>query len=250
VSISERYRQQYPWRPWGRIYPLLGNLSGQVVLDLGCGIGDQAADLARLGAEVIGVELNESLVKVARAREIPRARFVCADLSSLALNDVHANGIWLGFAAAYFPRIGEELDRWSRSLVPGGWIAVTEVDDLFGHEPLEPRYRELIEEYYARSLQEGLHAFRSRDRVHEALVSRGWQIEVQDEFPDLELSFEGLADDAVLSAWRARLDLMMPRFVERFGEDASAFRDAFLDCLASKTHRSQARVWFLMARRP
>ena len=82
MSVTEMYRQQYPWRPWDRIYPLLGNLSGQLVLDLGCGIGDQAADLARLGAEVIGVDMNESLVEVARAREIPRARFVRASASS------------------------------------------------------------------------------------------------------------------------------------------------------------------------
>ena len=250
MSLSELYRQQYPWRPWDQIYRLLGNLTGQVVLDLGCGIGDQAADLARLGADVIGVDGNESLVEVARAREIPRARFVCADLSSFDLTGDHADGIWLSFTVAYFPRIEEALDSWSRWLVPGGWMAVTEVDDLFGHEPLEQRYRKLIEEYYARSLEEGLYAFRSCDRLRDALVSRGWKIDVQEEFPDLELSFEGSADDAVLSAWQTRLDLMLPRFVERFGEEATGLRDAFLHCLASSEHQSRACVWFLMVRRP
>ncbi len=33
MSLNELYRQQYPWRPWDQIYRLLGDLTGQVVLE-------------------------------------------------------------------------------------------------------------------------------------------------------------------------------------------------------------------------
>lgn len=44
------------------------NLSGKRVLDAGCGTGAAAVELARRGAEVVAVDLAESLVSVARAR--------------------------------------------------------------------------------------------------------------------------------------------------------------------------------------
>ncbi len=41
---------------------------------------------------------------------------------------------------------------------------------------------------------------------------------------------------------------MMPRFLERIRDDAVEFDSAFLECLASKEHRSRSRVWFILAR--
>jgi SAM-dependent methyltransferase len=249
-ALAEHYRRQYPWRPWREIHALLGDLRGETVLDLGAGIGDQAADLARLGAQVIGVERNEELVEVARARSIPGARFLCEDILAPALDGLRVHGIWLAFAAAYFPDFDALLARAERWLLPAGWLAIVEVDDLFGHEPLAERHRALAEAYYARSLEEGVHAFFSRGRVRAALSARGFGLEVEEELPDRELAFDGPADADVLEAWRARLEGMLPRFVERFGAEAAAFGPALLDALRSPEHRSLARVWFMLARAP
>src|SRR6202008_415509 len=41
---------------------------GDRLLDLGCGTGDLAADLARAGAEVTGIEVAEAAVERARGR--------------------------------------------------------------------------------------------------------------------------------------------------------------------------------------
>ena len=133
-------------------------------------------------------------------------------------------------------------------LKPGGWLAVTEVDDLFGHEPLHPRWSALIEKYYARSIDEGIYRFQSHARVYEVLSERGWQIDVDRKLEDDELCFVGVASSEVLEAWKARLSFMMPRFLERFGDEAMEFDSAFLECLASNEHRSRSRVWFILAR--
>ena len=50
---------------------LPGDLTGVRVLDAGCGPGDLAVALARRGADVVGVDLSESLLRVARER-MPR----------------------------------------------------------------------------------------------------------------------------------------------------------------------------------
>ena len=134
--------------------------------------------------------------------------------------------------------------------VSGIRLAITEVDDLFGHEPLHPRWVALIEKYYARSIEEGIHRFQSYAHVCQILSERGWCIDVDRKLEDDELCFVGAASSEVLEAWRTRLSFMMPRFLERFGDEAIGFDSAFLECLASKEHRSRSRVWFILARRP
>src|SRR6266850_789952 len=43
-------------------YALLGDVRGRTVLDFGCGSGQNSLLLARRGAEVIGVDISESLL--------------------------------------------------------------------------------------------------------------------------------------------------------------------------------------------
>src|SRR5262245_40954924 len=58
MDLAAYYKQQFRWRDWTRAMGALPDLSGQVVLDLGCGIGDQAELLVARGAKVRGFDLN------------------------------------------------------------------------------------------------------------------------------------------------------------------------------------------------
>ncbi len=247
VEIASR---QYRWRRWSDVYPYLGDLSGAQVADLGCGIGDQARDLSRLGAYVFGVDGNQDAIDHAKSRGIPRARFVCCDITDIKDTELKSDGVWTSFTAAYFPRFDVLTRSIDSVLKPGGWLAITEVDDLFGHEPLHSQWSTLIERYYARSIEEDLYRFQSYAHVCEVLSGRGWRIDVDRKLEDDELCFVGAASSEVLEAWKARLSFMMPRFLERFGDEAMEFDSAFLECLASKGHRSRSRVWFILARTP
>jgi len=250
MSIVKYYSRHYRWRRWSDVYPYLGDLSGAQVVDLGCGIGDQTRDLSRLGAHVFGVDGNQDAIDHAKSRGIPRARFVCCDITDIKDTGLKYDGVWTSFTAAYFPRFNVFTRSIDSVLKPGGWIAVTEVDDLFGHEPLHPRWSALVEKYYARSIQEGIYRFQSHAHVCEVLSERGWRIDVDRNLEDDELCFVGVASADVLEAWKARLSFMMPRFLERFGDEAVQFDSAFLECLASKEHRSRSRVWFILAHGP
>ena len=250
MSMVEIASRQYRWRRWSDVYPYLGDLSGEQVVDLGCGIGDQARDLSRLGACVFGVDGNQDVIDNAKSRGIPRARFVCCDITDIKDSELKYDGVWTSFTAAYFPRFDVLTRSIDMALKPGGWLAITEVDDLFGHEPLHSRWSVLAEKYYARSLDEGIYRFQSHARVYEVLSERGWQIDVDRKLEDDELCFVGVASSEVLEAWKARLSFMMPRFLERFGDEAMEFDSAFLECLVSKEHRSRSRVWFILAHKP
>jgi SAM-dependent methyltransferase len=49
-------------------YALLGDPRGRTVLDFGCGSGENSLLLARKGANVVGVDISEALIELARRR--------------------------------------------------------------------------------------------------------------------------------------------------------------------------------------
>jgi len=145
ISKAEICSRQYRWRRWSDVYPHLGSLTGLRIVDLGCAIGDQARDLSNLGAQVLGIDGTQDAIDHAKSRGIPRARFVCRDVRDITDSKEKYDGVWTSFTAAYFPRF-EVLIRTIDSLLKsGGWIAITEADDLFGHDPLHSRWAALIE---------------------------------------------------------------------------------------------------------
>ena len=93
MSIVEHCSRQYRWRRWSDVYPYLGDLSGAQVVDLGCGIGDQARDLSQLGAHVFGVDGNQGAIDHAKSRGIPRARFVCCDITDIKDTELKSDGV-------------------------------------------------------------------------------------------------------------------------------------------------------------
>lgn len=77
------------------IGPLLTDLAGRTVADIGCGTGRHAAPLARAGAQVVALDFSLGMLSRARARpEAKDVRFVVADLT---------RGFPLGPSA--FPRV-------------------------------------------------------------------------------------------------------------------------------------------------
>src|SRR5262245_43656181 len=70
-----------------RMFALLGDVRGTAILDLGCGEGGYARELACRGARVTGADGSQRLVEVARQRarrenlDIP---FVCANANALS----------------------------------------------------------------------------------------------------------------------------------------------------------------------
>jgi ubiquinone/menaquinone biosynthesis C-methylase UbiE len=69
-----------------RMLAMLGDVSGRTILDLGCGEGGYARELAARGARVTGVDGSARLVGVARDRSRDArvdVRFVCANANAL-----------------------------------------------------------------------------------------------------------------------------------------------------------------------
>lgn len=120
---------------------------GGPVLDVGCGTGRVAIDLASRGHEVVAVDADPELVRVlgerARERSLP-IRAIAADARSLALGSRHSLAILpmqvaqlLGGAAGRASMLASVRDH----LEPGGLLAIAladPFDDVAVEESLPP----------------------------------------------------------------------------------------------------------------
>ena len=242
MTLSDEYKRQFAWRSWSGAMDLLPPLAGKPVLDLGCGIGDQAALLATRGARVLGVDSNEELLAAARARGIPNAEFRSGDIREL--RDINlVDGIWCSFAPAYMPDLLTKLASWKQRLNPGGWVALTEVDDLFAHEPVEAQTRSLLAAYARDALAANRYDFHMGRKLRWHLERAGFTIAHSRTLVDEELCFDGPAGSDVIGAWRSRLERM--KLLKDFcGAAFEHVRDDLLAALSRADHHSLAKVYY------
>ncbi|HEY5743518.1 MAG TPA: methyltransferase domain-containing protein [Terrimicrobiaceae bacterium] len=107
----------------------LGIKKGLKVLDLGCGDGTTAIPAARLGADVLGVDIAQNLVEAGnrRAREqgLTNCRFQEGDASNLReLNDQTFDLLVSVFGAMFTPKPFEVAKEMVRVTRPGGRIVM------------------------------------------------------------------------------------------------------------------------------
>ena len=241
MGVIEGYARQYQWRSWPAIFRALPELSGQLVLDLGSGVGDVAADMSSRGAHVIGVDITEELVAFARNRAIANAEFRVGDLRNFNDPSIRADGIWSSFTAAYFPDLRNVAATWVKHLRLGGWLALTEIDDLFAHGPLSERTTRLLNGYVSESLEQSRYDFRMGRKLGCVLQEIGMKVQQEFTVPDAELSFAGPAPSEVIEAWRNRFE-RMKLLHDYCGAEFSHVRDDFLHCLSRANHECKAAV--------
>jgi len=241
MSPVAEYRQQFSWRPWNLILDEVPLQAGQTVLDLGCGVSDQAREIVSRGCKVIGLDGNQELIDAAVMKQLPNCEFRTCDLRKTANLGVKVDGLWCSFVAAYFTDLNEFLRRWAHILRGGGWIAITEIENLFGHEPLSPRTRLLLQNLAEDALVAGRYDFHMGGKLKVGLEQVGFGMSRLLTLPDKELSFQGAATPGVVDAWRRRFQ-RMPHLQALCGSEFASVQEEFLSCLSRPEHVSTAKV--------
>src|SRR5262249_34129883 len=170
--MLEKYatpRQFWDWRQYAA--HLLGDVTNKSLLDLGCGMGEEAVYLAKLGARVTAIDISEVGIRITRKRaefnhvaERVMARVMKATPTDFApesfdiihgLGILHHVGLEAGFketrrllrpgGAAIFlePMGNSRLIEWAKGWIQRKWGKKLHLRDVNDHE--EPlKYRELI----------------------------------------------------------------------------------------------------------
>lgn len=97
---------------------------GRRILDLACGPGYAAAEAARRGADVIGVDIAAAMISTAQ-QNVPTGEFHVSSAEQLPFPDDHVDGVMCGLGLPHFAdaeRVFAEVRRVTR---PDGQIAFT-----------------------------------------------------------------------------------------------------------------------------
>jgi len=99
-AVLERYRRPRGLSPKEYCFQLLGELREKTILDVGCGEGEDAMILAKLGATVTGLDVSPGAIALAKERAAlngvsDRTRFVCAALNGGDLPPGSFDVIWI-----------------------------------------------------------------------------------------------------------------------------------------------------------
>jgi demethylmenaquinone methyltransferase / 2-methoxy-6-polyprenyl-1,4-benzoquinol methylase len=121
--------QDVRWRQRG--VRLLGPKRGETILDLCCGTGDLAFEIARRQprCEIIGGDFSEPMLEIARAKaeRFPtRPQFVRADALHLHFDDATFDAVTVGFGVRNFENTASGLREMRRVLKPGGRVMILE----------------------------------------------------------------------------------------------------------------------------
>jgi demethylmenaquinone methyltransferase / 2-methoxy-6-polyprenyl-1,4-benzoquinol methylase len=99
---------------------------GSRALDVATGTGDLAIELARRGADVVGMDFSEGMLELAR-KKAPELRFEAGDALELRYADGEFDAATVGFGARNFADLDRGLLEMARVTRPGGRVVVLEI---------------------------------------------------------------------------------------------------------------------------
>jgi SAM-dependent methyltransferase len=127
-----------------RSYELLSAAQGALVADIGCGTGRAVAELADQGVRVMGIDVNDQMIALARERW-PYGEFRVGDAYALPLEDGEAAGYRADKVIHALADPGRALAEARRVLAPGGRIVVCGQDwDTFVIDSSDPELTRAI----------------------------------------------------------------------------------------------------------
>ena len=113
---------------------------GMRVLDVGCGPGRHAYELARLGLDVHGVDISQRFIELAEEHAPENATFERADARSLGFDGEF--DVAISLCQGGFGLVGEDdpsvLNGMARAVRPGGLLALSAFSSYFLLRHLEP----------------------------------------------------------------------------------------------------------------
>lgn len=138
------------------IVTMFGPLSGKWVLDAASGEGFGSEVLAREGAQVVGIDIDDQVVALA-TRRYPRSRFLCMDVSALGFQDETFDLVISQDTLEHVEEDVAFINEVHRVLKPGGiFIVFTPHAPSHTTRPANPYH---LREYSRESLLELLSSF-------------------------------------------------------------------------------------------
>ncbi len=251
VNLFQEYEKQQNWRDWERYLQFIPMNKNNLVVDLGCSIGDVSRLFSLRVKNVIGIDINQEFIDFCESNKSSNETFICTDFLSLASLPVKSvNGIWSSFSLSYLRNPLGFLISANSLLDKGGWIALLDVSCFIsGNLDKNSKYYERVRRFELESYKSGIYDFNFGSKMQDLLQSAGYEIVyIDNDVTDTELNFFGAAPKEVIEGWAARLSRMQ-RLKEELGTEYAEFCQELLSSLGSEQHEKRGNVRFVVAKK-
>ena len=99
-----------------------GVREGVRVLDVACGTGVLFPDYQKLGAEIVGIDISENMVRIAREK-FPQAQVICGDATDFSFEEKF-DVIMIYNAFPHFDEAEKLIENLAKALRPSGRLSV------------------------------------------------------------------------------------------------------------------------------
>lgn len=115
-----------------RSYELLNPLANETIADIGCGIGQDATNLAKSGAKIYGIDNDENFIAIANKQVLDNLQidFICCNADNIPLTDNSIDKIRFDRVLQHIPDHNKVLAEVSRLLKPDGQLQIIDTDYL------------------------------------------------------------------------------------------------------------------------
>jgi demethylmenaquinone methyltransferase / 2-methoxy-6-polyprenyl-1,4-benzoquinol methylase len=125
ITVALSYGQDQKWKR--RLIALAARADGARALDLATGTGDIAFELATKGAQVVGLDVTQRMIELARAKSGARTgstvfdpRFLVGDMLALPFGSASFDLVTTGYGLRNVPDLASAVEEIHRVLRPGG----------------------------------------------------------------------------------------------------------------------------------
>jgi demethylmenaquinone methyltransferase/2-methoxy-6-polyprenyl-1,4-benzoquinol methylase len=131
ITVFLSYGQDRRWKE--RLVAMAAPSAGSRALDLATGTGDIAFACAARGAQVVGLDITERMIALARAKHAaiaaPRPlRFLVGDMLALPFPSASFDLVTTGYGLRNVPDLSTAIDEIGRVLRPGGQMLSLDFD--------------------------------------------------------------------------------------------------------------------------
>ncbi len=115
-----------------RSYELLNPQANETIADIGCGIGQDAINLAKSGAKIFGIDNDQNFISIANQQHIDNLNidFVCCNADNIPLANNSIDKIRFERVLQHIADHTKVLKEVSRLLKPNGQLQIIDTDYL------------------------------------------------------------------------------------------------------------------------
>jgi SAM-dependent methyltransferase len=224
------------------------------VLDVGCGPGVLAAEVARRipSGNVTGIDASTDRLVEARKNfaGLNNAQTRAGEATALPFGDGSFEFIYCRFLLEYLRDKEKAVAEMTRVCRPGGTVLLQDLDgQLLWHHPVDAILQTDIERVLAVLGQTGFDTFVGRKLFALARAAGLTDIEVQAESYHL---FAGRIDDHNLRLWEMKLDIALPAAAKALGgmTEAASLKASFLNYLQREDTLTYSVLFTVTGRKP